>query len=44
MGNGLTSMAERVGALKGTCDIRTKPGEGAEVSAWVARDDVNRKT
>ena len=34
-GLGLTSMLERVGALKGTFRIRTKHGEGTEVHAWV---------
>lgn len=34
-GLGLTSMAERVGALQGTFRVRTKPGDGTEVHAWV---------
>lgn len=34
-GLGLTSMAERVGMLKGTFRVKTKPGDGTEVHAWV---------
>lgn len=34
-GLGLTSMAERVKALRGTFRVRTKPGDGTEVNAWV---------
>ena len=34
-GLGLTSLSERVAALKGTFRIRTKPGDGTEVHAWV---------
>lgn len=34
-GLGLTSMLERVGALKGTFRIRTRSGDGTEVHAWV---------
>lgn len=35
-GLGLTSMAERVKALQGTFLVRTKPGDGTEVEAWVS--------
>ncbi|MDP3090547.1 MAG: PAS domain-containing protein [Nitrospira sp.] len=41
-GLGLTSMAERVGLVKGTFHIRTKPGEGTEVHVWVPLEDVKR--
>ncbi len=34
-GLGLTSMAERIGVLKGTFCVKTKPGDGTEVHAWV---------
>jgi len=34
-GLGLNSMAERVGTLKGTFRVRTKPGDGTEVHASV---------
>ena len=34
-GLGLTSMLERVGALHGTFRIKTRPGDGTEVHAWV---------
>ena len=34
-GLGLTSMAERVGVLQGTFRVKTKPGDGTEVHAWV---------
>ncbi len=35
-GLGLTSMGERVKALQGTFLVRTKPGDGTEVEAWVS--------
>jgi PAS domain S-box-containing protein len=34
-GLGLTSMAERLGLVNGEFRIRTKPGDGTEVHAWV---------
>jgi PAS domain S-box-containing protein len=43
-GLGLTSMAERVGILNGAFRIRTKPGDGTEVHAWVPLEDVKRET
>ena len=39
-GLGLTSMSERVVLLNGTFRLRTKPGEGTEVHAWVPLVDV----
>ena len=39
-GLGLTSMAERVWALKGTFRVRTKRGDGTEIHAWVPLEDV----
>ena len=39
-GLGLTSMSERVLLLNGTFHLRTKPGEGTEVHAWVPLVDV----
>jgi len=39
-GLGLTSMEERVRALQGTFRLRTKPGEGTEIHAWVPLQDV----
>lgn len=39
-GLGLTSMEERVRALEGTFRIRTKPGDGTEIHAWVPLGDV----
>ena len=41
-GLGLISMQERVEALQGTFRIKTKPGDGTEVHAWVPLGDVNR--
>ena len=43
-GLGLTSMAERVRLLNGTFRVRSNPGEGAEIHAWVPLDDVSRET
>lgn len=43
-GLGLTSMAERVWALKGTFRIRSKPGIGTEIHAWVPLEGVRHKT
>lgn len=34
-GLGLISLEERVGALHGTFRIKTKPGDGTEIHAWV---------
>ena len=39
-GLGLTSMEERVRALKGMFRIKTKPGDGTEIHAWVPLEDV----
>ena len=39
-GLGLTSMTERLGMLKGTFRLRTKPGDGTEIHAWVPLEDV----
>ncbi|MBK8275222.1 MAG: PAS domain S-box protein [Nitrospira sp.] len=41
-GLGLVSMKERVGALQGTFRIKTKPGDGIEIHAWVPLEDVRR--
>jgi PAS domain S-box-containing protein len=38
-GLGLTSMEERVKRFHGTFRIKTKPGDGTEVHAWVPLDD-----
>ncbi len=43
-GLGLTSMGERVGMLNGTFRIRTKPGDGTEIHAWVPLEEVKRET
>ena len=43
-GLGLTSMAERVGMLKGVFRIRAKPGDGTELHAWVPLEDVKCET
>ncbi|MDH5499330.1 MAG: PAS domain-containing protein [Nitrospira sp.] len=43
-GLGLTSMAERVGMLNGTFRIRTKPGDGTEIHAWVPLEADGRDT
>ncbi len=43
-GLGLTSMNERVKLLNGTFRIRTNPGEGTEVHAWVPLQDVTYET
>ncbi len=42
-GLGLISMEERVGALQGTFQVKTKPGDGTEVHAWVPLEDVKRR-
>lgn len=34
-GLGLISMAERMNVLQGTFQVKTKPGAGTEVYAWV---------
>ena len=39
-GLGLTSMAERLGLVNGTFRIKTKPGDGTEVHAWVPIPNV----
>jgi PAS domain S-box-containing protein len=39
-GLGLTSMAERVGMLRGTFRVKTKPGDGTELHAWVPLENV----
>ncbi len=43
-GLGLTSMAERVGMLNGTFRVRTKPGDGTEIHAWVPLGNVTSET
>jgi signal transduction histidine kinase len=43
-GLGLTSMEERVGALGGMFRIRTKPGDGTEIHAWVPLEDVKSES
>ena len=40
-GLGLTSMEERVRALLGTFRVRTKPGDGTEIHAWVPLTSQN---
>ena len=40
-GLGLTSMEERVRALRGTFRVRTKHGDGTEVHAWVPLEPEN---
>lgn len=42
-GLGLTSMEERVRALQGTFRVKTKPGDGTELHAWVPLEDVKRE-
>lgn len=41
-GLGLTSMAERVKGLQGTFRVKTQPGDGTEIHAWVPleRDEI----
>ncbi|MDH5741633.1 MAG: PAS domain-containing protein, partial [Nitrospira sp.] len=39
-GLGLSSMAERVGMLRGTFRVKTKPGDGTELHAWVPLENV----
>ena len=39
-GLGLTSMAERVGMLGGIFRVRTTPGDGTELHAWVPLENV----
>lgn len=41
-GLGLTSMEERVRMLNGTFHIRTKPGDGTELHAWVPLEPDGR--
>ena len=43
-GLGLTSMKERVKLLNGTVRIRTNPGDGTEVHAWVPLEILERET
>jgi signal transduction histidine kinase len=43
-GLGLTSMKERVKMLNGTFRIRTNPGDGTEVHAWVPLEDITVET
>lgn len=43
-GLGLTSMAERVGMLRGTFRVKTKSGDGTELHAWVPLEDVKCET
>ena len=43
-GLGLVSMEERVRLYQGTFRIRTNPGKGTEVHAWVPVEDVTRET
>ena len=40
-GLGLTSMEERVRALLGTFRVKTKPGDGTEIHAWVPLEPQN---
>ena len=42
-GLGLISMEERIGVLQGKFRIRTKPGDGMEIHAWVPLEDVRRE-
>lgn len=41
-GLGLTSMEERVRQLNGTFRIRTQPGKGTEVHAWIPLESAER--
>lgn len=41
-GLGLISMQERVEALHGRFRIKTKPGDGTEIHAWVPSENVKR--
>ena len=43
-GLGLISMEERVRVLQGMFRIKTKPGDGTEIHAWVPLEDVNCET
>ncbi|MBM3275029.1 MAG: sensor histidine kinase, partial [Candidatus Sericytochromatia bacterium] len=43
-GLGLISMEERVRPFQGTFRIRSSPGKGTEVHAWVPVEDVTRET